>query len=572
MSKKLKAVLSFALALVLVMSLGVSAFADSSNAETEKEKEPEIVQIAFNLGTMEPCAVRMRELGYDDIRIDGVSYRADAKDGVIAINLGDLAAIKLLRENTEKAKELGIDYANLYIRGGKVLVKDDTGLTSDQIAALQQAVASLMSSVRVGVNIGDIFDLANGEKVKLRVQVSNFIYPPQKQTQQIKVDTASFDDMGSKNSEKFNTVKNKATDNAYEPISAKTPTVTTLYFTFRGSVDADVNRESVNHNYNSYNGSKVGLAKDKDDNNTYYIQFVFSDEDKSDITEIKDLTKTTDNKSFTEAWLSLVNKLGELAKKLLLSTDKEGKNVVKTIDIKNATPSDKDILAGEIPDDYTKDKTSTIENCDKYTPDKRAEVTGDKDDKAEITVKEDIYRNTCEHDFRGEQKVDKCTETKKIIQICIKCGAQKVVEESTEYGSHNDFDGDGKCNWCGDSMPETNQPSTDVKTATTLETPSTYMMNPIDVTEQVEDEVKQENEQKDEIPYPADTDGNAEEKKEGAPKPPETPTDPDVPKTSETPAGSEKTKVETPSVESTPAPAAEPPAPVEPATKTEPAE
>ena len=95
-------------------------------------------------------------------------------------------------------------------------------------------------------------------------------------------------------------------------------------------------------------------------------------------------------------------------------------------------------------------------------------------------------------------------------------------------------------------MPETNQPSTDVKTATTLETPSTYMMNPIDVTEQVEDEVKQENEQKDEIPYPADTDGNAEEKKEGAPKPPETPTDPDVPKTSETPAGSEKTKVETP--------------------------
>lgn len=583
MSKKLKAVLSFALALVLVMSLGVSAFADSSNAETEKEKEkePEIVQIAFNLGTMEPCAVRMRELGYDDIRIDGVSYRADAKDGVIAINLGDLAAIKLLRENTEKAKELGIDYANLYIRGGKVLVKDDTGLTSDQIAALQQAVTSLMSSVRVGVNIGDIFDLANGEKVKLRVQVSNFIYPPQKETkQQIKVDTASFDDMRSKNSEKFNTVKNKEADNVYEAISAKTPTVTTLYFTFFGSAYADVNRENVNHNYNSYNGSKVGLAKDKDDNNTYYIQLVFSDEDKSDITEIKDLTKTTDSKSFTEAWLSLVNKLGELAKKLLLSTDKEGKNVVKTIDIKNATPSDKDILAGDIPDDYTKDKTSTIENRDLYTPDKRAEVTSNKDDKAEVTVKEDIYRNTCEHQFDQEATIDNCKETVKKLLICSKCGEQKVLEESAEYGNHNDTDGDGKCNWCGVPMPETDKPSTDGTAITTLEKPSTDM-NPIDVTEQVEDEVKQENEQKDEILDPADTAGNTEELKEGAkteeaPKTTATPTNPDVSKTPKTPV-QPGPKVETPPAESTPAgdptPVTEPaPTPVEPATETGPAE
>ena len=563
MSKKLKAVLSFALALVLVMSLGVSAFADSSNAGTEKEKEPEIVQIAFNLGTMEPCAVRMRELGYDDIRIDGVSYRADAKDGVIAINLGDLAAIKLLRENTEKAKELGIDYANLYIRGGKVLVKDDTGLTSDQIAALQQAVASLMSSVRVGVNIGDIFDLSNGEKVKLRVQVSNFIYPPQKQTQQIKVDTASFGDMISKDSEKFNTVKNKATDNAYEPISAKTPTVTTLYFTFGGGANADVDQNKVDHKY----GGTVGLAKDKDDNNTYYIQLVFSDEDKSDITEIKDLTKTTDNKSFSEAWLSLVNKLGELAKKLLLSTDKEGKNVVKTIDIKNATPSDKDILDGKIPDDYTKDKASTAENSEYYNADKNTEVTADNGDKAEITVKENIARNTCAH-VRSDYQfpVNNCKETRKMMTNCTICGAQIVVEESNEYGDHHDDNGDGKCDLCGVPMQEANQPSTDVPSTTTLETPSTYMMNSIDVTEQVEDEVKQENEHKDEIPDPADTDGNAEEKKEGAPKPPETPTDPDVPKTPETPVQPEP-KVETPPAGS--ASAGDPTPVTEPAHETE---
>lgn len=555
MSKKLKAVLSFALALVLVMSLGVSAFADSSNAETEKEKEkePEIVQIAFNLGTMEPCAVRMRELGYDDIRIDGVSYRADAKDGVIAINLGDLAAIKLLRENTEKAKELGIDYANLYIRGGKVLVKDDTGLTSDQIAALQQAVASLMSSVRVGVNIGDIFDLANGEKVKLRVQVSNFIYPPQKETkQQIKVDTASFNDLNSKDSKKFNTVQNKEVDNPdyYNPVSAKTPTVTTLYFYFSGQAYADVPANDVHHAYNS----KVGIAKDKDDNNTYYVQLVFSDTDKSEVTELKDLTQTKDTESFWDAWLSLVNKAGELAKKLFLSTDKEGKNVVKTVDIKNETPSDEDVLAGKLSD-YTENEIWSTEVKKIYSPDKESEVSADNGDKAEIVGKEVIVRNTCEHkewteDYKQEAT---CQQREASYQRCVACGETRTIYG--DFAQHNYVEMDDGVVRCSACMKEQlSITSTTNNKVTTLETPDTKE-TPINITGDTKGiEEKQE--------------GSTEEKKEGAkteetPKSPETPTNPDVPKTPETPVQPEP-KGETPPAKS--APAAEPPAPVEPAT------
>ena len=538
MSKKLKAVLSFALALVLVMSLGVSAFADSSNAETEKEKEPEIVQIAFNLGTMEPCAVRMRELGYDDIRIDGVSYRADAKDGVIAINLGDLAAIKLLRENTEKAKELGIDYANLYIRGGKVLVKDDTGLTSDQIAALQQAVASLMSSVRVGVNIGDIFDLANGEKVKLRVQVSNFIYPPQKETkQQIKVDTVSSDDMHSKDSKKFNTVQNKEVDNPdyYDPVSAKTPTVTTLYFNFFGQAYADVPANDVHHAYNS----KVGIAKDKDDNNTYYVQLVFSDTDKSEVTELKDLTQTKDTESFWDAWLSLANKMGELAKKLFLSTDKEGKNVVKTVDIKNETPSDEDVLAGKLSD-YTKNEIWSTEVKEIYSPDKESEVSADNGDKAEIVGKEIIVRNTCKHeewteDYRQEAT---CQHKKAIYQHCKACGeARTIYGEFAEHNYVKMDDGVVRCTVCAKEQPSIT--STNDNKVTTLETPDTNE-TPGNITGGIIETVEKQ-------------EGNTEEINEGAktgepPKTTATPTNPDVSKTPDTPVE--------------PAPAAEPPAPV----------
>ena len=387
MSKKLKAVLSFALALVLVMSLGVSAFADSSSAEKQKEKEPEIVQIAFNLATGEACAVRMRELGYDDIRLDGVSYKADAEDGVIAIQLGDLAAAKLLRENTAKAKDLGIDYAKLYIRGGRVLVKDDTGLSSDEIAALKKAVATLMGSVRVGVNIGDIFDLANGEKVKLRVQVCNFIYPaPKDDSIKVKV-------VDEKNAEKLLNF-----DKEGNPISAKVPEKTTVYFYYDDATIYDIDKEASTPGetkyydgekaYNEDLPSSVGIARDKNDKTTYYIQLGFDKGERDEAKEAKDLTATKDKDGFLGALIKLWDDtFSKWAKTVFVSTDKDGKNVVKTIDIKDATPDASKALAGKAPAGY-KDETGKTDPYTMYTPDKSAEVTHDKGDKAEVTVKD----------------------------------------------------------------------------------------------------------------------------------------------------------------------------------------
>ena len=369
MSKKLKAVLSFALALVLVMSLGVSAFADSSNAETEKEKEPEIVQIAFNLGTMEPCAVRMRELGYDDIRIDGVSYRADAKDGVIAINLGDLAAIKLLRENTEKAKELGIDYANLYIRGGKVLVKDDTGLTSDQIAALQQAVASLMSSVRVGVNIGDIFDLSNGEKVKLRVQVSNFIYPPAQKSSAMPVKAVNVD----------------TKDKWVEAGKADTPTITTVYVYYYGELYEEIGRE--------VNGL-VGVAKAANDKNEYSIKICYDGKEEEATWEAVGSIAEKDGLNDMKPFWDETGDAGELAKKILLSTDK-GKTTFRTITLVNKTPKTEDLM--KLVDDeeglkklgYKVEKDEEGRIC--FIPYESATVIGETDEPSKVELRDKVY-------------------------------------------------------------------------------------------------------------------------------------------------------------------------------------
>lgn len=423
MSKKLKAVLSFALALVLVMSLGVSAFADSSNAETEKEKEPEIVQIAFNLATGEACAVRMRELGYDDIRLDGVSYKADAEDGVIAIQLGDLAAAKLLRENTEKAKELGIDYANLYIRGGKVLVKDDTGLTSDQIAALQQAVATLMGSVRVGVNIGDIFDLANGEKVKLRVRVCNFIYPaPKDDSIKVKV-------VDEKNAEKLFNLDEK--DN---PISAKVPEKTTVYFyydettTWKQESNTKFEKEKTP---NDNPPSSVGIARDKNDKTTYYIQLGFDKGERDEVKEATDLTTTKDKDGFLGALIKLWDDtVSKWAKTVFVSTDKDGKNVVKTIDIKDATPSGDKAISDNMPSEYskeTKDGTTT------YTPDKNAEVTHDKGDKAEVTVRDKVEVKKEITPPTDDSTITTTTVSAPVSAVALTDSAKAAADEQEEH-------------------------------------------------------------------------------------------------------------------------------------------
>lgn len=474
MSKKLKVVLSFALALVLVLSLGGAAFASEiekpNGTVIEKtkaiKKEPETIQIAFNLATGEPMALRMRELGYDDIRLDGVSYKADASDGVISINLGDLAAVKLLDENTAKAEELGIDYENLYIRGGKVLVKDDTGLSSGEIASLKQEVNTLMTSVRVGVNIGDIFELANGDEVKLKAQVCNFIYPAPKDNS---IRVAVIDEDNAKNLLNIDKETGK-------PISAKTPEKTTVYFYYEALDICDATEQKTDDDgittswtitkedlYDKTYAegvmlpSSVGIAKDKYDKNDYYINLAYETKEGETITKTivtekaEDLTKTTTNEGFINAMKTLWNNtLGCWAKSVFVSTDKDGKNVVKTIDIKDATPIDT-ALDGEVPAGYTyydyEGAEGTTENKEYgvYAPKDTAEVTYNKGGNATVTVRDYI---AVEHTWNEGEVTTPATCTEKGVRTytCTICGETKA-EEITATG--HEFDEEGKCTHTG---------------------------------------------------------------------------------------------------------------------------
>ncbi len=260
MKKLLKNVLSITLVLALVLSLGVTAFADGTDAKDKDDVE--IIDIAFNLCTGDPCAVRMRELGYDDIRLNGISYKADAEDGVIAIQLGDLAAAKILTEKKDEAEKAGIDFDKIYIRNGKVCVKDDAGLSSDEIASLKTAVKEFMTAHKLSVSIGDIFELSNGSELKLKVRVVNFYYPAQSEPETVKFAVG------------------KLAQDAMDKGKVDTPQVTTVYLYYEGSQDYSETKEQDVEKAKSGNLflnlltkiGTIGIAKEKNDTNKYFIK------------------------------------------------------------------------------------------------------------------------------------------------------------------------------------------------------------------------------------------------------------------------------------------------------------
>lgn len=524
MKKTVRSVLSFALALCLVLSLGVAAFADdSSKTDKDKNKEPETINIFFNLATMEPCALRMRTLEYDDIRLNGISYRADAEDGVLSIELADLAAVKLLTEYKDEAEKAGIDFDKIYVRGGKLYVKEDIGLSSDEISALKTAISNFMSSKRIGVNIGDTFELSNGDVVRFKVKVSNFIYPQQKQ-EKMKIQPIT-----NENYDKLDKYVN--TDKEGNIVSAKTPEITTLFFCYDAydyygketpKENSPAVAKTVAETGADGTGSSpaptlkktttgmgyVGIAKSEDDSNTYYIQVSFGEEgEEAEFKQATDLTTTKAETTYDKDgnvkekgfWASLFDlfkrdeagNIQKLAKNVKVATDKDGKNVVRDITIKDSTPenleeadkrsdennksadyekvetikesttptgesenknekiNDKKLpnfgndendnkLAPAIKDSDGNDENSTASTPEPnpdtvYVPDKTVEITKDEDVKSEIEVKNTIIADsdcvTSGHTWGDWAPTHDDDYCTISTRTCTKCGASESKQE-----------------------------------------------------------------------------------------------------------------------------------------------
>ena len=166
MKKPLRYVLSVMLMLALMLSMGTAAFADKTDSELPVE------YVTYGVGLPDAPGVDRHELGDDDITIDGVSWKPKTSEDKLYVHILDLAAAKLLRGCTGEAKELGIDYAKLYIENGLIQVKED--VPTAEAEELRTKLDKLTYAAVIGVVAGDTFDVGNGGLLHLRCLPNHF--------------------------------------------------------------------------------------------------------------------------------------------------------------------------------------------------------------------------------------------------------------------------------------------------------------------------------------------------------------------------------------------------------------
>ena len=441
MKKQLKFTLALALSLALLFSLGAAAFADTAEDGLPLE------YVSYGVGLPDPAPVDMHELGAEDITLEGVSYDARTEDGHIYIRLSDLAAAKLLRESRDKAAELGLDYAKIYIADGVIFAKD-TG-NADEVKEVQGLISALKQGAAIGISVDDIFDLGNAGDVKLHVKIRGFAYGDAGSG------AAPASSGGSTGEKRALDVKALDMEKSIER-----PEVTTVYFCYYGLTGYDTVLDSDVRCYSEgedggdidfggedggdIDGGLIGgdevepdkpgitrqrafmlslaLAysqKDIDDGVQYYVwingknikipplnsEGEWLDDEGSFLA--KDASGKTGNELFKsdDIMNGLTNKDFDFDSlstvKIKVTTDAAGNNVVKTIDFNNVTPEEKEVLdynkdsnsyaiKDDAPEGYEKDtsgKYNAFDPSDAFVPeDKNMDVPPDAIDSSDVTI------------------------------------------------------------------------------------------------------------------------------------------------------------------------------------------
>lgn len=435
MKKQLKFTLALALSLALLFSLGAAAFADTAEDGLPLE------YVSYGVGLPDPAPVDMHELGTEDITLEGVSYDARTEDGHIYIRLSDLAAAKLLRESRDKAAELGLDYAKIYIADGVIFAKD-TG-NADEVKEVQGLVSALKQGAAIGISVDDIFDLGNAGDVKLHVKIRGFAYGDAGSG------AAPASSGGSTGEKRALDVKALDMEKSIER-----PEVTTVYFYYYGLTGYDTvlddgsewvcysegedggdidlgggdidlgggdnEEEPVKPVIKTQRAFSLGLAlaysqKDIGDGVQYYVWIngknikipPLNSEGEWLDDEGSFLAKDASGKTGNELLNSDI--MGGLTNtdfdfdslptvEIKITTDAAGNNVVKKIDFNNVTPTAKEVLdykadsntyviKDEAPEGYEPDNKRTYDPSDAFVPkDKNMDVPDDAIDSSVVTI------------------------------------------------------------------------------------------------------------------------------------------------------------------------------------------
>ena len=386
---------------LLLLILPMAAFAE--------ETELPVEWVRYGYGLPNPASVDAHDLTDEAITLEGVAYAPKLENGRVYVRLEDLAAAKLVRENGDALQELGLAVSDLQIENGQL-----------KAPGKEEALAQFLSTAGVGVSLNDSFTLANAGEGKLIIRIAGFV---SKESQENDAAPAAKDnglEVAAKGSADYEEIGKTTT---------KRPEVTTIYVYYVGATghipskpdcyDMNGGQELTPPDWLTVSDYYIGIAysqEDIDNGVRYYLtldeevpnndlEFNIWDENKNELDPgtVYEATDAAD-KTVEEAYsnsnamnsASHDSRDSKLFPTIRVSTDAEGKDVIKTIRFEDKTPGEEEFVEEKPygydgtdtpPEGYEIDKEqSSNSGGTVYVPDEITTVTTNPDDPTDVVI------------------------------------------------------------------------------------------------------------------------------------------------------------------------------------------
>ena len=372
---------------LLLLILPMAAFAE--------ENELPVEWVRYGYGLPNPASVDAHGLTEEAITLEGVAYAPKLENGRVYVRLEDLAAAKLVRENGDALQTLGLAVSDLQIENGQL-----------KAPGKEEALARFLSTAGVGVSLNDSFTLANAGEGKLIIRIAGFAAKDS-------TDAAPAADDGGV----AVAAKGASHLDPYEDSPIPRPSVTTVYVYYVGATSYPIDSAAPGDNQEqpplrrvTVSTFLIGVAysqEDLDNGVSYYL--TLDKEDPSSLLNFPSLTPGTTYKAL-DAAEKLTNDAykdtsmnaaghGEEADKMFptirLSSDPDGKDIVKNIRFENKTPEGTEFVEqgenGHAPTEnpptgYHLDPDRDKGRATAYAPDNITTVTTNPGDPTDVVI------------------------------------------------------------------------------------------------------------------------------------------------------------------------------------------
>ena len=372
---------------LLLLILPMAAFAE--------ENELPVKWVRYGYGLPTPASVDAHGLTEEAITLEGVAYAPKLENGRVYVRLEDLAAAKLVRENGDALQTLGLAVSDLQIENGQL-----------KAPGKEEALARFLSTAGVGVSLNDSFTLANAGEGKLIIRIAGFA---------AKDSTDAAPAAG--DGEVAVEAKGASHLDPYEDSTIPRPSVTTVHIYYAGATSYPVDSAAPGDNQEqpplrrvTASTFLIGVAysqEDLDNGVSYYL--TLDKEDPSSALNFPSLTPGTTYKAldaaekstkdaYNDTSMNAAGHGGEANKMfptIRLSSDPDGKDIVKNIRFENKTPEGTEFVeqgengyapTGNPPTGYHLDPDRDKGRATAYAPDNITTVTTNPGDPTDVVI------------------------------------------------------------------------------------------------------------------------------------------------------------------------------------------